>query len=626
MKRIREFIIISLALLVALSFFAEYAVTASAPGLWEMPEAKERVVNGGRGIGASKSPTRPVVGVWPTVDGEPLPTSEFTARLAGLEANHAIELTDLSSSHSEPAITNWTPETYKQSIPDGNYCDPNFVGRDIVFNQSTELTLEELLDQIHNRYGINFLMGPNLRNLPINIKTGSIPWNVLLRSQLFVSGVRARCINSNTIELVQNADLPKLQDGAEVTTRFLKLKFLQRTSGGTVDLAGRSQGGSSQGGCGSSGSSFGSSGSGSQQVETASQQVATRFDKLIVEIEKILGLRSMTESTVGTGTGGGGVGAQQTEERRTNRFVTQIPGRNILVIRATQEEHALIDQIIARADRPPFQVVIKGLVYSANQDRLRDIGVQTTIVGTGNDDVSGGIFGHTLGGAGTLFDFSAIIGTFDFNVQATALQQNGVISVKSRPFATVLDGLCTTLEVGRQLPIVIDSSLGGVGTVTFVDASNNLAVTPYVVDDDNGNPVAVTLDLRLAANDVDSSVTARGVPAISKRSVQTQLLLGEDKTAILGGFTVDQDSKTVSKTPGLGDIPIIGELFKRRIRDTRINRLYFAISVSVVPYGDAIEPVSVPGATTQPPSLTPEQFDRSTKSEPKQVVVPKKDN
>jgi type II secretory pathway component GspD/PulD (secretin) len=201
-----------------------------------------------------------------------------------------------------------------------------------------------------------------------------------------------------------------------------------------------------------------------------------------------------------------------------------------------------------------------------------------------------------------------------------------VISVKSRPFATVLDGLCTTLEVGRQLPIVIDSSLGGVGTVTFVDASNNLAVTPYVIDDENGNPVAVTLDMRLAANDVDSSVTARGVPAISKRSVQTQLLLGEDKTAILGGFTVDQDSKTISKTPGLGDIPIIGELFKRRIRDTRINRLYFAISVSIVPYGEAIEPVTVPGATTTPPSLTPEQLDRSNKAEPKQVVPPKRDN
>jgi Flp pilus assembly secretin CpaC len=609
-----------LAILVAFSFFAEYAVTASAPGI------HEKVVSlNGESAGFYRAPSVPVVGVWPELPRESAPATEPTEDPAFIGP-----VSDDASMIGTPGplIENIAPINYANAtrfqppVPDGNYCDPNFVGRDITFTQTTELTLEDLLEQIHNRYGINFLMGPNLRHLPINIKTGSIPWNVLLRSQLFVSGVRARCINNNTIELVQNSDLPKLQDGAEVSTRFVKLKFLQRTSGGTVDLAGRSQGGNQQGGCGTSGGSFGSSGSGGQQVETASQQVATRFDKLIVEIEKILGLRSMSESTVGQS----GAQNQQTEERRTNRFVTQIPGRNILVIRATSEEHALIDQIIARADRPPFQVIIKGLVYSANQDRLRDIGVQTTIVGTGNDGVSGGILGHTLGSEGTLFDFTAILGTFDFNVQATALQQNGVISVKSRPFATVLDGLCTTLEVGRQLPIVIDSSLGGVGTVTFVDASNNLAVTPYVVDDDNGNPIAVTLDMRLAANDVDSSVTARGVPAISKRSVQTQLLLGEDKTAILGGFTVDQDSKTVMKTPGLGDIPIIGELFKRRIRDTRINRLYFAISVEVVPYGEAIEPVTVPGATTSPPSITPVQLERSVKAEPGAVAPPKKDN
>lgn len=628
MKRIRDFIVLSLALLVTFSFFAQYPVTASAPGVWDKAEivAQPTALHGG---GRASSP-RPVVGVWPVVAKDPLPMASFTESLVAPVVDRNRTEQPLSKAASELAFVGWSPNSSSSLIAaDGNYCDPNFVGRDLTFNQSTQLTLEDLLDQIHNRYGINFLMGPKLRDLPINIKTGSIPWNVLLRSQLFVSGVRARCITNNTIELVQNSDLPRLQDSAEVTTRFLKLKFLQRASGGTVDLAGRSQGGGGQGGCGGSGGGGGSSGGGNgggggQAGETVSQQGSNRFDKLIVEIEKILGLRAMNESIVG---GGGGQGGnQQTEERRTNRFVTQIPGRNILVIRATTDEHALIDQIIARADRPPFQVIIKGLVYSANQDRLQDIGVQTSITGTGNDGVSGGIFGHTLGRAGTLFDFTAIIGTFDFNVQANALQQNGVITVKSRPFAAVLDGLCTTLEVGRQLPIVIDSSLGGVGTVTFVDASNNLAVTPYVVDDDNGNPIAVTLDLRLAANDVDSSVTARGVPAISKRSVQTQLLLGEDKTAILGGFTVDQDSKSVSKTPGLGDIPIIGQLFKRRIRDTRINRLYFAISVSVIPYGEAIEPVTVPGATTNPPSLTPEQLDRATKGEPKQVVPKRPDN
>ena len=551
MKRLRELTFISLAILIAFSFFAQYAATASAPGVREEASSAPAVPSG---KGARGSYVRQVI------DSSPLAVKNIAAAVLTQDSDvvaevvndvPAVEVTfpEAVSDVVEPPVL----ETAPAPVPDGNYCDPNFVGGPISFSQSAELTLEELLDQIHNRFGINFLMGPRLRQLPINIKTGSIPWNVLLRSQLFVSGVRARCINANTIELVQNSDLPKLQDTADVTTKFLKLKFLQRTSGGTVDLAGRSSGSQGGGGgsCGAGGSGAGATGGsnsgggfGGQNGETAAQLQSSRFDKLIIEIEKILGIRSMTESS----TGGGqttGTGTLQTEERRTNRFVTQIPGRNILVIRATEEEFALIDEIIKRADRPPFQVVVKGLVYTANQNRLFDLGVQTTINNTSSGDTTGGIFGHTLGNIGTIFDFSTLVGTVNFQVQANAFEQNGVISIKSRPFSTVLDGLCTTLDVGPSLPVVIDSSLGGEGSVTFVNAANNLSVTPYVVDDEAGNPIAVTLDLKITANDVDNSTVTRGVPAISQRSIQTQLLLGEDKTAILGGFTIDQDRKSV---------------------------------------------------------------------------------
>jgi hypothetical protein len=504
------------------------------------------------------------------------------------------------------------------------YCDPNFVGDPIRFSQTVELKLEDLLSQLHARFGVNFIMGPNIGKLPLNVKAGSIPWNVLLRSQLFISGVRARCIDTNTIELIENSVLPNLQDSDGVNTKFVKLKFLQRTGGGTVDLANRSQGGQNggQGGCGGGvgGSPSGGGGEiagggagGGRSGQTAAMQASNRFDQLVVEIEKILGLRAMN---AGSGSGGGEEGS---EERRTDRFVTQIPGRNILAIRATPEEHDLIAQIIERADRPPFQVVIKGLVYSANQDRLRDVGVNMTVTGgNAGGRTNGGIFGDTLG-VGTLFDFSTIIGTFDFNVQATAFQQNGVISVKSRPFATVLDGLCTTLSVGTKLPIIIDSTLGGVGGITILNADNMLAVTPYVVDDENGNPIAVTLDLNLQANVIDSSITARGVPAVNSKNIQTQLLLGPDKTAILGGFSIDQDSKSIQKVPGLGNIPILGELFKRRIQDQRLSRLYFAISAEVIPFPKAIEPVKVPGATTDPQTITEEMKKRAEAGEPKPV-------
>lgn len=638
MKRIKRLTFLAIAGLVAFSFFGQYAATATAPGIRDDMGSVDPDPPSGMAARGSffdqifKSTTFPEKDLVSKVLD---PNVRLKETLADDIPNAEHE--DSTAVPGAPAEEQAPPPPPQTAapVPDGGYCDVNFVGQPIVFNQMAELTLDDLLTQIHNRFGVNFLMGPKVRTLPINIKAGALPWNVLLRSQLFVSGVRARCINPNTIELIENTDLPKLQDSAELVTKFVKLKFLQRTSGGTVDLAGRSQGGQNngQGGCGGSsagtGGGTGTFGGGGgvgngQNGLTAEQQISSRFDKLIVEIEKILGIRSMTESSAG---GSQTAGGQQTEEKRTNRFVTQIPGRNILVIRATEEEHALINEIIARADRPPFQVVVKGLVYTADQNRLRDIGVQTNITArTADRRTIGDVRGHTLGGSGTLFDFSTLIGTVDFNVQATALQENGIISIKSRPFATVLDGLCTTLNVGRELPIVIDSTLGGQGDVVFVNAANNLAVTPYVIDDDNGNPMAVTLDLRLTANDVDSSVTARGVPAISERSIQTQLLLNEDKTAVLGGFTVDSDSKTVSKTPGLGDIPVIGELFKRRIRDTRLNRLYFAISVSVIPYGDVIEPVKVPGATTDPPSLTPKMLDRSNKAEPKQAVPAKPDH
>ena len=633
MKRLTRLTALFLTGLILVSFFTGYAVTATAPGVRDQ-----------HGTGTTPSGNVKGSGGYDMYFGRDErgrsqrmnAAFTFGGRLARIKIRRpSAEPVQLNKDLSYLGDIGSRPVT--PLLPDGSYCDANYVGQPIVFNQMVDLTLEDLLTQIHNRFGVNFLMGPKVRQHPINIKTGAIPWNVLLRSQLFVSGVRARCVEPNTIELIDNADLPKLQDGAELETKFIKLKFLQRTSGGTVDLAGRSNGGGQnggQGGCGGSnqgtsgggGTTGGGGGQNGQQGETAASQQSSRFDKLIIEIEKILGIRSMTESSVGGGQGGTG-GGGQTEERRTNRFVTQIPGRNILVIRATPEEHELINQIIQRADRPPFQVIVKGLVYTADQTKLRDIGVQTNITGgTADNRTNGSVLGHTLGGSGTLFDFSTIIGTFDFNVQATALQENGLISIKSRPFATVIDGLCTTLNVGRELPIVIDSTLGGQGDVVFVNAANNLAVTPYVIDDENGNPMAVTLDLRLTANDVDSSISARGVPAISERSIQTQLLLNQDKTAILGGFTVDSDSRTLSKTPGLGDIPIIGELFKRRIRDARLNRLYFAISVSVVPYGDVIEPVQVPGATTNPPSLTPKMLDLSNKAEPKQVVPAKPDH
>jgi Flp pilus assembly secretin CpaC len=107
------------------------------------------------------------------------------------------------------------------------------------------------------------------------------------------------------------------------------------------------------------------------------------------------------------------------------------------------------------------------------------------------------------------------------------------------------------------------------------------------------------------------------VPAVNRRSIQTRLILDQDKTVILGGFTVDSKGSDVSKTPGLGDIPILGYLFKRKVNRAEISRLYFAISVEIVPFGQIIEPVVVPGATTEVPTISPEMLRPIVKTEKK---------
>jgi type II secretory pathway component GspD/PulD (secretin) len=495
-----------------------------------------------------------------------------------------------------------------------NFCDPSFVGEPITFSATAQLRLDDLIYQINRRFGINFLIGDGVKDLPINIRSGALPWNVMLENQLYLSGVSRQCIGNNTILLVRSKQRKELDDdkfnNSELKTEFIKLKYLQPTSGGTVDLAGRSSGNNQSGGGG--GGQCGSGGGGQSGGGGGQSGGCGNFEKLKYEIEKILGLNEsknvlVPSSSVESNDGSGSTFKEAVNVPRPGA-VAVIPGRNIFVVRGTEEQLGLIKQFIALADRPPFQVIIKGLVYTANIDRLRDIGVQTSIVAsTADGRTSGGIIGGPISGAGTIFDFSSLIGTVDFNVQASALQRNGIISIKARPFAIVLDGDPTELEVGRQIPVLTQGSVvgGNAGNLEFIGATNKLSVTPHVIDDDNGNPVAVNLELLLQSNEVDVSVISQGIPTVNERSIQSRMILSQDKTVILGGFTVDSTNDSVSKTPGLGDIPILGYLFKRKVRSDQINRLYFALQVSIVPYGDVLEPVKVPGATTEIPGVKP---------------------
>jgi type IV pilus assembly protein PilQ len=110
------------------------------------------------------------------------------------------------------------------------------------------------------------------------------------------------------------------------------------------------------------------------------------------------------------------------------------------------------------------------------------------------------------------------------------------------------------------------------------------------------------VNIQLENNSVDTSLgTFNGVPGVNRQSLQTVLRLGDGETVVIGGLAADQVANSVSKVPGLSAIPLFGNLFKRRANQENRDRLYFAITVEVIPQNSMPNFVAPPDAVTTPP-------------------------
>ncbi len=500
-----------------------------------------------------------------------------------------------------------TPSTPATS----GFCSPNFVGELYTFDVPEEVPLGTLLNDLRYRFKLGFLPDTDVVNLPVQVNVSDIPWNLVLRSVLADNDLDVECGAGSTLHIVKRAKLAAIQDNrrrsAPLVTDFIKLKYLQPSSGGLVNIAGKPQGGS-----------------------------GSAFESLEAAIDKILH------------TGGD-----------TRGSVSRVPGRNELFITATADQLTSIKRIIDRADRRPYQVLVQALVYTANDSKTRDIGVQGSIIlGNGNGSILGGLTtqpaGTSSGGSSsgstsqspgsvvpggvrglgsgfqqpskalgaaapnTVLGLSTILGTAQFSVQATALSQRGLINIQSRPFTLVQDGEPGNLDVGRQIPVVTQaaSGVGGIatGTLEILNAGSLLQVTPQVAEDENGVPSFITVNLRLESNDVDTSIITQGVPSVTRRSIQSKFLLRDQQTVVIGGFSADSVSHARSKTPGLGNVPILGNLFKRKLDQENRDRLYFAIAVRVIPLDQNFTTVDAPSdanprAVAPPDVQSPSPFE-----------------
>jgi len=281
---------------------------------------------------------------------------------------------------------------------------------------------------------------------------------------------------------------------------------------------------------------------------------------------------------------------------------------NTLLLNDTPEKIKQLRDLIAVLDKPVQQVLIESRLVVANDSFTRDLGAQFGIGGSrqvGNKQVivGGGIPTTSSGqyfnsAAGTTYTTNGlnvnlpltnpagslgigIIGkNFALDLELQAAQTEGRSEVISSPRVITANQQEAVIRQGQEIGYVTyqNSSTGGASTgtatVAFKDAVLELKVTPTITADNR-----IYLLINVTKDALAGYITVPGsgqVPTINTSSVNTSALVDNGQTVVLGGIYEINNSNTVTKVPGLGDIPGIGALFRNTDRtNTKAELLIF---------------------------------------------------
>jgi general secretion pathway protein D len=269
---------------------------------------------------------------------------------------------------------------------------------------------------------------------------------------------------------------------------------------------------------------------------------------------------------------------------------------NALVLLADPEMVATLEDIVRQLDVPRAQVMVEAAIVEVSGDISDALGVQWAVDARGSTGGLGGVnFSNTGLSVGTALQAiqdqrnnidnpilnslpeGAIIGlgTDSFGVLITALSANTKSNLLSTPSLLTLDNQKAEILVGQNVPFQTGSfttSASGADnpftTIERQDIGVTLKVTPHINEG---------ASLRLEIEQEISSIapTTQGVNAVdlitNKRSIKSTILAEDGQVIVLGGLIQDDVTQTDSKVPLLGDIPLLGRLF-RSTKDTRIKR------------------------------------------------------
>ncbi|WP_316876812.1 temperature dependent type IV pilus secretin PilQ [Ralstonia edaphi] len=343
-----------------------------------------------------------------------------------------------------------------------------------------------------------------------------------------------------------------------------------------------------------------------EKAELESQQQVTELEPLRSQVFRLnyQSAGDVRNMLLGTGAAGGAGGAaggttsrilskrgSLTADIRTNQlFISDIPSK--------LEE---VQSFIQKIDIPVRQVMIEARIVEANDTFSRNLGAKLGFASKTNGAGYGNTYTNVVSPItqGATWDnspaisfpangingvnpasvavslFNAGAGRF-LALELSALEADGLGKIISSPRVVTADNIKALIEQGTEIPYQQATSSGAT-SVSFKKANLKLEVTPKITPDGN-----IFMDVDVTKDSPNTSLAVNGGLAIDTKHVQTQVLIDNGGTVVIGGIFTQNESNSVTKVPLLGDIPVLGNLFKTTSKSNNRTELLIFLTPRVL--------------------------------------------
>jgi len=475
-------------------------------------------------------------------------SDKTAAQLLPVSMNSAQAESSTSNSQSSTGITpavNLAAEQKAQNAQGNAVAGPKYTGEPISVNLK-DVDLKDFFRLIHEISGLNVVLDPNVHGT-LTIVLDDVPWDqaldIVLKNNDLARELEGNVLRIATVETLKHeADARRAQIESEAlavekvsVTRFLSY---------------------------------------------------AKAKDVIVTVKKFLSQR----------------GDVVADDRTNAVIVSDIP-----------KVIPVIDRLLTQLDRKTQEVEIEARVVAATRQFARDIGTQlgfgwgnghsaiggnasagsspTTVGGLtpGYITVPGTSSGSTTGSSIPLFSnlgstspssgltFVNASNTVRIDAVLSMAESRGLLKVLSRPRVVTQNNIQALVKQGVRVPIVTQAQLGGPPTVTYVDAFLRLTVTPQITSE---NTIFLNVDVENTTPNFAQQV--QGNPELITQQATTQVLVTDGGTVVIGGVIQTQNSININAVPLLGDIPILGNLFKHTQVQTNNQELIFFITPRII--------------------------------------------